>query len=306
MRESGSRFPLVLTALAVLLLVAVVAVAATGSTPTGTTAGRRPSDVLFDTVFSLALVMLIPAAVLLVYGLMQRKEVAREMASARQHRMSLPALLVFMAVFSAIVYFRAQDLDLVFGGEEEGGVLGPEGAVDVPEAGADDPSTYQAEFAWIPVLVVLGLAAIGVAAYVLAARRQQAPEQPHALAAAEVADALEETLDDLRAEPDARRAVIAAYARLERSLAAAGLPRRRAETAGEYVPRILVSLEVDGAAVRRLTALFADAKFSDHAVGEPQKLEAIDALERIRDDLRELARRTAEDEVELADPAAAR
>ena len=37
------------------------------------------------------------------------------------------------------------------------------------------------------------------------------------------ADVLDETLDDLRAETDPRRAVIAAYARMERALAAFGL-----------------------------------------------------------------------------------
>ena len=44
-----------------------------------------------------------------------------------------------------------------------------------------------------------------------------------------VSAAVDESLDDLRAEPDPRRAVIAAYARLERVLAAHGLPRFAAE-----------------------------------------------------------------------------
>ena len=50
------------------------------------------------------------------------------------------------------------------------------------------------------------------------------------LLAEALADVLEETLDDLRAERDPRRAVIAAYARLERTLAAFGLPRRPSAT----------------------------------------------------------------------------
>ena len=45
---------------------------------------------------------------------------------------------------------------------------------------------------------------------------------------------LDETLDDLRAEADPRRAIIAAYARLERVLAANGVPRT-AETSDEYL-----------------------------------------------------------------------
>ena len=59
-----------------------------------------------------------------------------------------------------------------------------------------------------------------------------------------LADVLEETLDDLRAEQDPRRAVIAAYARMERALAAYGLPRNPSEAPDEYLQRIFADLEV--------------------------------------------------------------
>ena len=59
-----------------------------------------------------------------------------------------------------------------------------------------------------------------------------------------LADVLRETLDDLRAEPDPRVAVIAAYARLERTLAAFGMPRRDSDAPLEYLERILVELDV--------------------------------------------------------------
>ena len=58
------------------------------------------------------------------------------------------------------------------------------------------------------------------------------------------AAAVDESLDDLRAEPDPRRAVIAAYARLERVLAAHGLPRKPAEAPLEYLGRMLAELSV--------------------------------------------------------------
>ncbi len=70
--------------------------------------------------------------------------------------------------------------------------------------------SYEAEFAWIPVLVVVGLVAIGIAAFIIADRRRRAPlALDDAVVAEEVANALEDSLDDLRAEPDPRRAVIA-------------------------------------------------------------------------------------------------
>ena len=103
--------------------------------------------------------------------------------------------------------------------------------------------------------------------------------------AAAVAQAVDESLDDLRAEPDSRKAVIAAYARLERVLAAHGLPRDPAEAPLEYLGRILAQLSVSDRAVRALTDLFEEAKFSQHAVGPEMKEQAIEALQTVRDDL---------------------
>ena len=98
---------------------------------------------------------------------------------------------------------------------------------------------------------------------------------------------LDDTLDDLRAEADPRRAVIAAYARLERVLAAHGSRGDASETP-EELPRAASS---DGStssrrAIRRLTDLFERAKFSQHEVDAGMKDEAIAALEQVRDELR--------------------
>ncbi len=97
---------------------------------------------------------------------------------------------------------------------------------------------------------------------------------------------LDETLDDLRAEADPRRAVIAAYARMERALGAYGLPRSPSEAPDEYLQRIFGDLEVSRLATSRLTALFSWAKFSGHDVAPEMKQEAIEALEAVREELR--------------------
>jgi hypothetical protein len=254
---------------------------------------------LLDTFFSLTLLALIPAAVIFVYGLMQRKEIAEEMASGRYRRTGPIALILFFLVLTGIIYLARDNGFLpteIFGGNVG---VGPNGEV-IPRDPSDfDPDAYQAEFAWIPVLVILGLIAACIAAFTIASRRRrQALAAEDATVAEQLADVLDETLDDLRAEPDPRRAVIAAYARLERSFAAAGVPRRAEETAVEYVPRALDGLEVDPGAVRTLTGLFTRAKFSQHPVDEGMKLEAISALERIRDDLRAAAARAAESAAE--------
>ena len=52
---------------------------------------------------------------------------------------------------------------------------------------------------------------------------------------------------------------------------------------------MLRSFEIDAHASRRLTDIFSQAKFSQHAVDVGMKEEAIEALENVRDDLRAAA-----------------
>ena len=101
----------------------------------------------------------------------------------------------------------------------------------------------------------------------------------------DVAVALHDSLDDLRNEPDTRRAVIAAYARLERVLAAHGLARSAAEAPLEYLARMLSSLRVRPEAALALTELFERAKFSRHVIDAAMRDEAVDALVAVRADL---------------------
>ena len=103
--------------------------------------------------------------------------------------------------------------------------------------------------------------------------------------AEDVLASIGDAIDDLEAEPDARRAVIAAYARMERVLARHGLRRKQSETAVEYLRRVLLGLTSRTEAVTRLTGLFEQAKFSRHEIDGSMKQDAIDALRAIRDDL---------------------
>ncbi len=294
MRGSAAR--VFLPAVAVLALVAVVAVAATGSTPSGSADTRKPADTLFDTIFSLSLVLLIPAVAIFMYGLMQRKAIAREIASGRYRRTGLVSFLVFVLIFIAVFYWRARDWRPA-PSEDAGEPIFPGSDFPVTPVPGDSEAPYQPEFAWLPVLVILSLVALGVAAALLAARRRKSALDAD-LVAEKLADVLDDTLDDLRRETDPRRAVIAAYARLERALSAHGFPRRRAETQREYVARILDDLDVDRRSVRRLTDLFTQAKFSQHDVDVGMKEEAIAALEQVRDELRAAEARRADPRTE--------
>jgi Domain of unknown function (DUF4129) len=141
-----------------------------------------------------------------------------------------------------------------------------------------------AEFNWWIAGGVGGLLVLG-GVWLFVRRRPLAPlpaDESVADALSEVASA---SIDDLRGEGDPRRAVIAAYANMERVLAAHGLPRRRAETPFEYLARILRQLEVSESSVQRLTELFEYAKFSSHEIDAGMKEQAIAAFAALRDEL---------------------
>ena len=144
----------------------------------------------------------------------------------------------------------------------------------------------QAHFQWPLALGVFGLLVAGSALLYLRGRRELVRRVPPEPLEETLAGAIDTSIADLAAEPDARRAVIAAYAQMERALAVHGLERDAAEAPLEYLARILRGLDVREDAVRTLTRLFQYAKFSMHGVDAAMKDEAIAALAGVRDDLR--------------------
>ncbi|MBA3365767.1 MAG: DUF4129 domain-containing protein, partial [Actinobacteria bacterium] len=152
-------------------------------------------------------------------------------------------------------------------------------------ADAREQERYTPQFRWLPFAVVGGMVlVVGGAALAPAVRRRRA--ETGADAAAALSRVVDEALDDLWNESDPRRAVIAAYARMERVLGAHGFPRRSFEAPLEYLSRILLDLDVRASSVLALTELFERAKFSPHDIDRSMKEEAIAALVSIRDELR--------------------
>ncbi len=141
---------------------------------------------------------------------------------------------------------------------------------------------------WLPAIVVFSIAGVAALAVAYLLWRKSYKRPPtRAEIVAELSSVLDESLDDLRAERDPRKAVIATYARMERTLGGFGFPRAIAETPLEYLGRILRDLlHTSAEAVAKLTALFERAKFSPHEIDPGMKNDAIDALVTVRDELR--------------------
>jgi hypothetical protein len=148
-----------------------------------------------------------------------------------------------------------------------------------------DRSSPDSRGAWMAAALVVGLAlgAVAITALLLLDRRgRRAPGQSRSLRAVRAA-AVEDALAALRAERDPRRAIIAAYARMERALADAGLGRRDPEAPREYLARVAGGLGDADRAATRLTALYEEARFSPHPLDGGMRAEAIAAFTALRD-----------------------
>jgi hypothetical protein len=275
---------------AAVVLLALVAVGSLRG-PLGSGRGRPsyPAD-LVDSLLLVLLLAMVAAGLLAVMVLLPD----HRRISPRRRRNSTFGLLLPLAVVLGLWLFR----DL----------LGLDGLVDrvTPASAPTPPSSIEVPTAppspgVVPLLVagttLLAMIAI-VAAQLLADRRRRHPPRSPAERLVEL---LDDTLDDLERDPDPRRAVIAAWARMERGLAAAGFPRQAAEAPFEYAARVLEAawgLEPGQASqrpasVHRLTDLFERAKFSQHTIGLADRDAAIAALRAVRQELAEA--------VELAD-----
>lgn len=296
-----------MTTVGVLAALVAVALAARGSTPAGDNRTRSPSDALVDVLFSLYVVVLIGGACLLVYMLVLNRHIRADEGNTR--RQSLLETVVIWTLLLGGGLFAARRLS-----EWSGTMRAPRtdlfrnGTQALPEPVTS--AGRSPEFAWLPVLVTVGLIVLAVGAWWVAGRARKHARGEFRLGLAHaVAQAVNESLDDLHAETDPRRAVIAAYARLERVLADHGVARRPSEAPLEYLARILASLQVGDEAVATLTHLFERAKFSQHAVGPEMKEQAIAALVTVRDELfvaRELTQKAQEEALSARRGATAR
>jgi Domain of unknown function (DUF4129) len=297
-RRSGRRRPpqpwrVALPAVAAAALLAVVAMGSRRG-PLGRGEGRPtyPAD-LVDSLLALLLVGGLAAGVLAVIALLPDQR----LRTPRARRGGYLTVLLPLALVLAVWLFR-----------EPLGLLGdladgpPPTSIPPDPAATAAPEQPRADPGVVPVLVagvaVLAMAGIVVGQLLAERRRRGPPRTPAEL----LVELLDDTLDDVEREPDPRRAVIAAWARMERGLAAAGLPRRASEAPLEYAGRVLATAAgppgqpfgafptgptpaVRPASVRRLTDLFERAKFSHHTIDRAMRDEAVAALRAVRADL---------------------
>jgi len=280
----GAR--LALLSVGLLALLAVVAFSSRGGF--GHHSSASPTADYFSYAFSVFLIVFVLAIPVAVWAfVMQAREddTPRKSFQARVIRGVLTVLFFGLVVAAALTFkHHLGDVLHLNSNAVKGGAKG------LGHNRHSPPSRYEPQFKWIVVWVAGTAAAVGMAVagflYRRRARGTLARLDERGGVGEELAVSITDSIEDLEAEPDPRRAVIAAYARMEAVLARHGLRRRPSETPLEYLQRILLGLTERRETVVRLTSLFEQAKFSRHEIGGSMKQDAIEALRELRDDLR--------------------
>ena len=270
-----------------LVLLAVVALASRSHQPfRETSEAREPSTAFWDYAFTGFVVLMVLGSVLLVYVYATNQGSRKHPALSGR---GVVPIIAFVAVIAAVIV-AVRLVRGNIGPEQPSPVVTTSATPTRAETAREElPTPYEPEIRW-SVIVFVGLAGATALAFLLWRRLSAKPGDASDALTEELGAVLDDTLDDLRAEPDPRRAVIAAYARMERSLAAHGLPRRRAEAPLEFLDRASQELHARHPPARRLlfelTHLFERAKFSPHAIDAEMKDDAIATLTSLRSELR--------------------
>ena len=219
--------------LAVLLLLAVVALAASAGGPATGGAGRDYVDPLATLLFVLGGVWV--AALLVASPLMTGLTLTGgEPKPRRWHGNVLAGVIFFTLILAGLAVLRklrpggGNGDGYASGDRSDGDDARRRPAVFRPSIPPRSTGSSSGSSSALPSSASAILAAVLV--------RPKGRSMPELEARKELERMLDETLDDLHRERDPRRAVIAAYARMERSLGSYGLPRRAGGGAAR-VPR---------------------------------------------------------------------
>jgi hypothetical protein len=244
-----------------------------------------------DPVTALVVVLFSAAAILFLTDLFRRALARRqeegEEGAVGPEPPKVPAWLRTLTQVLSLFYFVVVAYLLWRSAVPLAGMIGLRQGLEAPHSAAPAPGPgAPALVTWTFGVLALaaGLGALALALWVVFGERlalwwvgrpAEEPDEP-------LAAAVEESLEDLRAEADPRSAIIRCYARFERVAASCGLRRLPWLTPMEFMREALSRLPVPRAAVPVLTGLFELARFSHHPLGTAERDRALAALDEIR------------------------
>ncbi len=200
---------------------------------------------------------------------------------------ALWGVLLFPLLMAAIAFWHRGSLEeFLFRMPAQHAALDQQ---DAGQSGTEPPTVSLPFFTGAVGALILGaaLATLGLACLILFGDRlaewwAKSPtgERRHPLAAA-----VDESLDDLRGEADARLAIIRCYRRFEQVLARSRVPRAPWQTPVEFMREALRRLPLPPDAAQQLTRLFERARFSDEPLAPADRDAARGSLHEIRSSL---------------------
>jgi len=264
----------------VAVLAVLVALASRPSNGAPPAAASTAAQITLDSVVYLLAALTLCGLPLLVWLLWPQRDAPLRPTRPRR-RNPLLAAVSFGVLLLALLLLRSGRLGTLpllqtpppSAGSPPGGLPRvPPGAAG---AGAD----------WPALAIALGLLAVlaFLAWRVLRSPPSAAASRP---APAELEAVLDDALAAAAAERDPRRAVIAAWARVERLLAERGLARRPSEAPFEYARAASAAAGLEPRALEGLAALYEWARFSQHPVTPDMRREALERLTEVREGIR--------------------
>ena len=198
---------------------------------------------------------------------------------------ALPILLIVGLATAIVIAARRAKHPTSSSALHAGATTGLPGSVHHPLSQASGGGTSAAAVGLVAGICIVAAAAAFVVFLRLRQRRRArlSPGSSGSPYLAALANTVALSIDDLRRERDPRRAIVAAYARMELAFASLGLPRAVGQTSAEYMGRVLSQAAAPPAPVVELTELFQEAKFSQHRLTSRDRDDALQALVAIRE-----------------------
>src|SRR5262245_26440284 len=287
-RRRSTLVVLLLAGGMILFLALVAAVSRAHHTPGSRSGIHSPPSGVGDYLFTIFVLIIVAMFLFLLWLWLANRDILAQQRQ-RQQRGGTTRMLVFLmalALFAAVLS-RVHKTPFGRGTQDSSKVVPGNSAKALQKAQQLKRQNRGPHFEWLPVFIATaaGVAVLGFIGVRSVRRENRSLVKEHKLQL-EFEELVEDTLSDLYKEGDPRKAIIAAYARVERVFATYGLPREPSEAPIEYLDRALPELRASGAALQRLTSLFEWAKFSAHDVDGKMRDEAIAALVEVRDELR--------------------
>jgi Domain of unknown function (DUF4129) len=289
MQRASNRARAAIAALALGVVAVVVALAARAplsrSTPVDARALQTPTVAVFTLIAGIGIVMLGAVAILIWSGRRRKDDPPEhETPPMEVHWIwkvlatLVPFALGAALVVAAVTGSKPGQNGPRFAGTFVTGGSGPATGSTAAARGFVVPS-------WLPwtVLGVVVIAVFAGAVVLWLNRSQRQSTTPETSAASAAVDAAIGALD---AEADPRRAVIAAYRAMQRTLAEHGVARLPTEAPREYLQRVLTASRGNEREAKTLTGLFEEARYSTHPIPERLREVALSALRSLQGRLR--------------------